>query len=46
MCNLCLLLLGYSGNGYQCDDINECYQNNGGCSQIPRVECTNTPVSK
>ena len=43
---LFFFLLGFTGNGYQCDDIDECNQNNGGCSQIPRVQCTNTLVRK
>ena len=36
---------GYQGNGIQCDDINECLTNNGGCSQAPLVDCINTPGS-
>lgn len=37
---------GYTGNGYYCNDINECEINNGGCSQAPRVQCTNTIGSR
>lgn len=33
---------GYTGNGFSCNDINECEVNNGGCSLNPRVTCINT----
>ncbi|KRZ32162.1 Cubilin [Trichinella pseudospiralis] len=33
---------GYTGNGLQCWDINECSENNGGCSTNPKVQCINT----
>ncbi|XP_077015414.1 cubilin-like [Tamandua tetradactyla] len=36
---------GWHGNGYDCQDINECEINNGGCSVAPPVECVNTPGS-
>ncbi|XP_077993791.1 cubilin-like [Glandiceps talaboti] len=32
---------GFTGNGFQCADINECDTDNGGCSESPKVECTN-----
>ncbi|EDV28197.1 uncharacterized protein TRIADDRAFT_53561 [Trichoplax adhaerens] len=35
---------GYSGNGITCTDINECLQNNGGCSRV--ATCTNTRGSR
>lgn len=37
-------IVGYTGNGHQCADINECLVNNGGCSINPMVQCTNTLV--
>ncbi|XP_070536661.1 cubilin-like [Ptychodera flava] len=37
---------GYSGNGFQCADINECVTDNGGCSKAPMVECINTVGSR
>lgn len=37
---------GYTGNGHQCNDINECEVLNGGCSMNPRVDCINTPGSR
>ncbi|VDO95723.1 unnamed protein product [Soboliphyme baturini] len=33
---------GYTGNGVQCWDVNECLINNGGCSMQPQVPCINT----
>lgn len=38
-------VIGYSGNGYYCTDIDECAVFNGGCSVNPMVRCINTPVS-
>ncbi|XP_004605400.2 cubilin [Sorex araneus] len=36
---------GWQGNGYNCEDINECAVDNGGCSVAPLVECVNTDGS-
>ncbi|XP_070174131.1 cubilin-like [Littorina saxatilis] len=33
---------GYTGDGINCTDVNECLSNNGGCSLAPRVDCINT----
>ncbi|XP_071826204.1 cubilin-like isoform X2 [Apostichopus japonicus] len=37
---------GFTGNGAQCYDINECLTNNGGCSSSPSVTCINTHGSR
>ncbi|CAG7825042.1 unnamed protein product, partial [Allacma fusca] len=37
---------GYSGNGFYCEDVNECLVNNGGCSLNPVVQCINTVGSR
>ncbi|KAF4524800.1 hypothetical protein B566_EDAN010175 [Ephemera danica] len=37
---------GYTGNGYYCNDIDECLNNNGGCSTNPMVQCINTMGSR
>ncbi|XP_067930809.1 cubilin-like [Watersipora subatra] len=37
---------GFTGNGHQCNDINECLSGNGGCSLNPPVECINTLGSR
>ncbi|XP_076027535.1 cubilin [Genypterus blacodes] len=34
---------GWQGNGYSCQDVDECSTNHGGCS--PLVQCLNTPGS-
>lgn len=36
---------GFTGNGHYCKDIDECVENNGGCSMAPFVTCINTRVS-
>ncbi|XP_041372182.1 cubilin-like [Gigantopelta aegis] len=33
---------GYTGNGFTCQDVNECERSNGGCSMSPFVQCQNT----
>lgn len=33
---------GWQGNGYSCQDVDECLTNNGGCSTTPMVQCLNT----
>ena len=35
-------MTGWQGNGYSCQDVNECDTNNGGCSTSPMVPCLNT----
>uniref|UniRef100_A0A3B5L191 Cubilin n=1 Tax=Xiphophorus couchianus TaxID=32473 RepID=A0A3B5L191_9TELE len=35
-------LKGWQGNGYSCQDVDECLTNNGGCSTTPVVQCMNT----
>lgn len=37
---------GYTGNGKQCSDVNECLTNNGGCSLSPLVTCINSLGSR
>uniref|UniRef100_A0A3B4F981 Cubilin n=1 Tax=Pundamilia nyererei TaxID=303518 RepID=A0A3B4F981_9CICH len=37
-----LTWLGWQGNGYSCQDVDECLTNNGGCSTTPMVQCLNT----
>ncbi|KAF4532437.1 hypothetical protein B566_EDAN014440 [Ephemera danica] len=37
---------GYTGNGYYCNDIDECLNNNGGCCTNPMVQCINTMGSR
>ncbi|MEQ2238658.1 hypothetical protein ILYODFUR_035381, partial [Ilyodon furcidens] len=32
----------WQGNGYSCQDVDECLTNNGGCSTTPVVQCLNT----
>nr|XP_020470999.1 cubilin [Monopterus albus] len=32
----------WQGNGYSCQDVDECLTNNGGCSTTPMVQCLNT----
>ncbi len=41
-----LYFTGYTGNGHTCTDVNECLQNNGGCSLAPLVACINTIGSR
>lgn len=36
---------GLTGNGIYCRDIDECADNNGGCSINPKVKCINSFVS-
>ncbi|HRI71929.1 MAG TPA: EGF domain-containing protein, partial [Polyangium sp.] len=40
----CVCDMGYTGDGYNCTDINECSTNNGGCDV--NATCTNTPGSR
>lgn len=41
---VCVCNAGFSGDGYNCTDINECLTNNGGCDV--NATCTNTPGSR
>ncbi|XP_052856054.1 cubilin homolog [Drosophila gunungcola] len=34
--------VGLTGNGWSCQDLDECQTNNGGCSLHPKVQCINT----
>lgn len=42
--SLTFFVIGYTGNGHYCKDVDECQVNNGGCSQLPFVACINTQV--
>ena len=42
--HLLCVFSGFSGNGFVCNDIDECQLNNGGCS--PYSQCYNTYVSQ
>jgi predicted outer membrane repeat protein len=41
---VCTCLTGYSGDGQECEDINECLTSNGGCDE--NAVCTNTSGSR
>ena len=40
----CVCREGYAGNGYSCEDVNECVTNNGGC--LYDAECVNLPGTR